>query len=131
MKLISFSMTPEQILDRSKTVTRRMGWKGLAPGTQLRAVEKAMGLKRGEKVRDLAVIEVVDVRRELIEDITAADVVAEGFPDWTAERFVEAFCKAMRCDPADECVRIEFRYVGDPTKPIQKQERLFEAGGAS
>ena len=45
---ISFSMTTPQFLDGSKDVTRRMGWNRLRASDTLRAVKKAMGLKKGE-----------------------------------------------------------------------------------
>ena len=48
MRLISFSMTLPQFHARTKDVTRRLGWKDLAHGTFLQAVEKAQGLKAGE-----------------------------------------------------------------------------------
>ena len=46
MRNISFSMTTEQVRRREKTVTRRLGWSDLKPGTILQAVEKAQGLDR-------------------------------------------------------------------------------------
>lgn len=45
---MSFSHTTDQILNRTKTVTRRLGWENLQPGDRFWAVKKAMGLKRGE-----------------------------------------------------------------------------------
>ena len=58
---MSFSQTVPQMRDRSKTVTRRHpnSWRSLEPGDQLIAVEKAMGLKKGEKQVVIGVIEVV------------------------------------------------------------------------
>ena len=35
MKRISFSMTEPQFVDRTKTVTRRLGWRNLKPGEHL------------------------------------------------------------------------------------------------
>lgn len=101
MRNMSFSLTTSQILDRSKTVTRRTGWKFLKPGDRIRAVKKAMGLKKGEKVQQLAVLEVIDVRRERIDCMSTdpayggEECVAEGFPQWlnTPECFVKMFCE--------------------------------------
>ncbi len=73
---ISFSMTTPQFIDGSKTVTRRMGWKFLKPGDVLCAVEKGMGLKKGEKVKRLGHIKIECVDFERICDIDQADVVA-------------------------------------------------------
>ena len=42
-------LTKEQILARTKTVTRRLGWWFLKPGDVVWACEKCMGLKKGEK----------------------------------------------------------------------------------
>jgi hypothetical protein len=120
---MSFALTTPQILDRSKTVTRRLGWEALKPGTLVQAVEKAQGLKKGETVRKLAVIRATDVRREplsrLIDDLDygLAEVAKEGFGDhpWvqgSAHGFVELFCNANRpCEPSWTVTRIEFEYV--------------------
>lgn len=111
MRRISFSMTKSQIRDRSKTVTRRKGWLFLKVGDHLQGVEKAMGLKPGEKHVKLAVVRVANVRRERIDAITDDDVTREGFPEMNAAEFVELYCKAMGGKASDECTRIEFEYV--------------------
>ena len=118
MRNISFSMTEPQFIDGSKTVTRRLGWKYLKVGTKLRAVRKAMGLKKGEKVRVLGVIEVVAVRRESLTCMTDDDCAREGFPELDAREFVTMFCKHMRCEPLTEVTRIEFRHVDDASSPL-------------
>ncbi len=69
---MSFALTEPQLMDGSKTVTRRTGWQNLKPGTRLLAVRKAMGLKAGEKVQPLCEIEITSVRRERIDVITPA-----------------------------------------------------------
>lgn len=82
---MSFALTTAQILDRSKTVTRRTGWAFLKPGDLIQAVEKGMGLKKGETVRKLAVLRVLNVRREplaaLVQNLTYGfdEVQKEGF----------------------------------------------------
>lgn len=112
MRIISFSMTTEAFLLGRKTVTRRTGWKTLKPGDHLMAVEKAMGLKKGETVRRLGEIEVVSVRREPLNAITAEDVVREGFPNMTPADFVRFFCAGHGFqDETREVTRIEFRKV--------------------
>lgn len=113
MRCMSFALTEPQLMDGSKTVTRRIGWANLQPGTRLLAVRKAMGLKAGEKMQALCEIEVVSVRRERIDAITPADVLAEGFPHWTNQvgEFVAMFCKHMNVRPENEVTRIEFRKV--------------------
>ena len=108
---ISFAMTTPQIVARQKTVTRRFGWWFLKEGDRLNGVKKAMGLKKGEKIERLCEIEVVSVRKEPLSAITQADVIAEGFPDWTPQDFVDFLVKHYRCDPSKPVNRIEFRYV--------------------
>ena len=108
---ISFAMTTQQFRERTKDVTRRLGWWTLKPGTILCGVEKGMGLKKGEKVKRLGLIEVVSVRNEPIDHITQEDVQREGFPDWTTEQFVDFFCKAHKCQPHFHVRRIEFKYL--------------------
>lgn len=113
MRQISFSMTEKSFTDGTKTVTRRLKWLGLKPGTRLRAVNKAMGLRPGERQRHLGEIEVLDVRRERLDAITAEDVAAEGVGGvTTVEAFVAGFCRAMACTPATLVTRIEFQHIG-------------------
>ena len=89
MRNISFALTKRQFIARTKTVTRRLGWWDLVPGDRLMGVEKAMGLKPGEKIVRLGLIEVVSARPEPLESITPEDVVLEGFPEMTPEQFVD------------------------------------------
>jgi hypothetical protein len=70
MRNISFMLTQQQILARTKTVTRRVGWAKLKAGDLLRGVEKGMGLKSGEKVRPFATFRVVSVRAEPLSAMT-------------------------------------------------------------
>lgn len=114
MRLMSVALTEAQVRARTKTVTRRLGWITLTPGTELQLVRKAMGRKRRDGTVDplvrICVVEVVDVRRERLDAITADDVAREGF-DMTPAEFVEFFTTAMRCTPNTEVTRIEWRYV--------------------
>lgn len=108
---MSFGLTQAQFLDGSKDVTRRMGWRNLQPGDRLLAVNKAMGLKRGETSTVFGEIEIVSVRRERLDTITDDDVRREGFPAWDAAGFVAFFCRSMRCLPDALVTRIEFRRI--------------------
>lgn len=108
---MSFALTTAQIQGRTKTVTRRFGWWFLKPGDKLWAVKKAMGLKPGEKVERLALIEVVSVRAEPLEAITLEDCCREGFPHFQPQDFVEMLVNHYGCEPTKECNRIEFKYV--------------------
>lgn len=42
MRNMSFALTKRQVLERTKTVTRRLGWEKLRPGDLVRAVEKGV-----------------------------------------------------------------------------------------
>lgn len=104
-------MTTDQIRNRTKTVTRRLGWGKLRAGQLLCGVVKGMGLKPGEQIERLAVIRVMNVRRETLNDITQEEVVREGFPDMPVALFQSMFIEHMGCSPFDVVTRIEFQYV--------------------
>ncbi len=111
MKNMSFSITTAQMYQGTKDVTRRMGWNSLKTGDQIMAVEKGMGLKKGEKIKRIYPIRIVSVTREPTNAISRADVVREGFPDWTPAQFVEMFCKHNKCQPDTIINRIEFERI--------------------
>ncbi|MCA9680742.1 MAG: ASCH domain-containing protein [Myxococcales bacterium] len=108
---MSFALTEQQLLDGSKTVTRRLGWRDLQVGQTLTAVRKCMGIPKGGKQESLGIIEVTEVRRERLDSIGQADVVAEGFPEMDPAAFVDFFRKAMRCTPDTEVTVIGFKLV--------------------
>ena len=122
MRNMSFAYTAEQIIDGTKTVTRRMGWTFLRPGMLLRPVRKCMGLKRGEKMEVLRdPIRVVGIRREelraMLNDTVYGlrECALEGFGDDAQFRwpsvFVEWFCSThRRCTPGTVITRIAFEY---------------------
>jgi len=118
MRNMSFSMTTEAVRRHEKTVTRRLGWWDLKPGTLLQAVEKAQGLKKGEHVKPLAVIRVVGVTREPLYAMyerggigDRTECIREGFRHLDAEGFVKMFCKANKVRADVWVNRIEFEYV--------------------
>ncbi len=108
---MSFALTTQQVNDRTKDVTRRFGWWFLKPGDRLWAVEKAMGLRRGEKVKRLALIEVVSVRAEPLNHITQDDCEREGFPEFAPADFVSMMTTHYKCAETKPVNRIEFRYL--------------------
>lgn len=111
-RLMAVSLTEQQVRDRTKTVTRRAGWRMLRAGHQLTLCRKVMGRKRGEPLERIVNVEVVSVRRERLDAITPADVIAEGFPGMSPAEFVEFFCGThRRCRPDTEVSRIEWRYL--------------------
>jgi len=113
---MSFALTTEQIRNRTKTVTRRKGWLFLKPGDLVRAVVKSQGLKKGEKIEPLAVLRVVDVRREPLSrmaynlDYGFQEAAREGFAWLGAQGFVTFFSEHNRVHFDAEVTRIEFEY---------------------
>lgn len=109
---ISFALTIEQFRNQTKSVTRRLGWKFLRAGDILNGVEKAQGLKKGEKIKRLGQIRVTKVSREPLCHITPEDCVKEGFPQMTPAQFVKFFCLTHAgCLPKTVVTRIEFEYI--------------------
>lgn len=96
MRRMSFALTTAQVLARTKTVTRRLAhtWATLKPGDLLLAVDKAMGLKKGESSKVLAVVCVTRVQVEQLADLDAEDVAREGFPGQDVDAFVTMFAQA-------------------------------------
>lgn len=110
-RLMSVSLTEPQVRARTKTVTRRVGWTFLKPGDQLTLCRKVMG-RRGEPLVRIVDVEVVEIRRERLDAITADDVTAEGFPGDSIDGFVDFFCAThKRCTPTTEITRIEWKYL--------------------
>ena len=110
-RMMSFALTTAQFEARTKTVTRRKGWATLCPGDVVMGIEKGMGLRKGQKVRRLHPIRIASVRREPLNAITWADVVREGFPEWSVQQFIDLYRRANG-GPADQPVtRIEFEHL--------------------
>jgi len=108
---MSFMLTTDQIKNRTKTVTRRLGWKKLKPGTIINACEKCQGLKKGEKIKKICKIRVVDVRREMLMHMKDEDCQKEGFPEMRRLEFIDMFSMKMRCTASAIVTRIEFEYI--------------------
>ena len=124
---MSVALTEQAVVERRKTVTRRLGWHHATAGMRLTLCRKVMGRKRPdgsvEPLVRLAEVEIVDVRRERIWDITDEDIVREavdpalfdehytetGQP--TERAWIDWFCDAMDCRPDDYITRIEWRYL--------------------
>lgn len=122
MRNMSFALTTTQIIEGTKTVTRRLGWEFLKVGDLLRPVRKCMGLRPGEKLDVLRdPIIVVSLRREPLRAMTDdtdygfRECELEGFgthPDYQwPSGFVEMFCATHKgCTPDSLVTRIEFAY---------------------
>lgn len=78
-------LTTDQVRNRTKTVTRRLGWKFLQPGDIVNAVKKGMGLKKGEKVEVLGQIKVVRCNRMILNNQFEFKVIAQLWVNAQAE----------------------------------------------
>jgi len=115
---ISFFLTKRQFLDRSKDVTRRLGWGWAKPGDVLCGIEKGQGLKKGERIVRLGDIRLVSVRQEplqrMLDDLKYGrdEVRREGFSEMTPAEFVAFFCASHSgCFPDRPLTRLEFAYI--------------------
>lgn len=111
MRNMSFAMTIPQVRNRTKTVTRRLGWKFLKPGDLVRAVKKSMGLKKGETIEVLAILRVLNVWRQRLNFMHPSALLTE-------------------TPPAEELKRDKnanfHKYKGQETPlPILRPRRLF------
>lgn len=125
MRIMSFFLTTRQFRERTKTVTRRLGWKNLKPGEIVMGVVKCQGLGKGGKVERLGPIRIVDVRQERLDSITPEDVIKEGFHHMQPFQFVNLFMQTHESvTPETTITRIEFEYVEDDTlRPINAYMR--------
>lgn len=133
-RLMSVAYTEQAVVERRKFVTRRIGWwkdkngrRLTVPGDRLTLCRKVMGRKKGEPLVRLALVEVVDVRRERLDSITHRDVALEGFPELTPRQFVQRFfCDAQGIAGDTIVTRIQWRYVDETAvTPGDAQARLF------
>ena len=121
---ISFALTTRQFRERTKTVTRRLGWKNAKPGQILVACEKCQGLKKDQHPVVMGKIRIISVRREPLDVLTdrnysisysataaAQECIMEGFPEMSPEEFVRMFCEHNGCDEFAWVTRIEFEYL--------------------
>jgi len=108
---MSFMLTTEQIRNKTKTVTRRLGWWFLRPGAILNACEKCQGLKKGEKIKKLCQIRVISTEKIRLHQVNSSECAKEGFPDMHWSEFIFMFRQEMRCEWATDVNRIEFEYV--------------------
>lgn len=111
MRNMSFALTTAQFRARTKTVTRRLGWRFVKVGDLLMGCVKCQGLKPNEAIERLGPIVVVAKTYEPLEAITPDDVAREGFPGMTPGEFVAMFCRHMKATPATEITRIGYDYL--------------------
>ena len=126
---MSVALTEQAVVERRKTVTRRLGWLFAKPGDQITLCRKVMGRKPGEPLVRLAEVELVSVRREPLFAMTDDDVAREAVPLLdaygrdrfdevyldtglpTASAWVSWFAWEMDIFPEDDITRLEWRYL--------------------
>lgn len=119
---MSFALTTQQVRDKSKDVTRRLGWLHLKPGEAFQPVMKCMGLRPGEKIERIGgAVVTVSTRREPLRRMTddqeygRDECRREGFPHLSPAEFVTMFCATHKgCTPETELTRIQFNYGDEP-----------------
>jgi len=105
---MSVTYTEAAVRDRRKFVTRRKGWRDLKPGTRITLCQRL----RVSPIVRIVDVEVISVRREQLDQITADDVAREGFPEMSPAEFIDTFfVRAQNMRPTDEVTRIEWRYL--------------------
>lgn len=109
MRIMSFGLTERQLIDGTKTVTRRK-WKEawVKPGDLVQAWSK--GPHRGG--RKMGVLKILSIRPEIFGDdnITISEAIEEGF--YLPEDLVAALEKAG-ARRGDKLFRIQFERVGE------------------
>lgn len=120
-RLMSVAHTEGAVRRRAKTVTRRNGWSFLCVGDVVTLCPKVMGRRGGKPpLERLVDVQIVDVRREQLQEVTPDDVVAEGFPGWSRDQFLDSFTGAMGGTRGQVVTRIEWRYLEPPVVTIEK-----------
>lgn len=119
-RLMSVAYTEAAVLDRTKTVTRRLGWRHAEPGQRVVLCRKVMGRKAGEPLHRLVVVQFEDVRRERLDLMLTertyglAECDREGFPELNPESFLHTyFTKAQGVELDTEVTRIRWSYLED------------------
>jgi hypothetical protein len=126
MRNMSFALTVGAMENKTKTVTRRLGWAFLKPGDLVWAVDKSLGLKKGEMPRRLSLIRIADIRREPLDKLIdfpkygEEELIKEGIDLtlWTPVTFVAWFCNQCKVGPSEVITRIEFEHLDKPEEVL-------------
>jgi len=114
---MSFSLTVAQARGRTKTVTRRKGWGSLKPGDIIQQVEKAQGLKAGERQVKIHLIRIISNSLEPLPYMIRnpmygrSECEKEGFSGRSPKWFVDMYCRHNNVTMHDPQNRIEFEYI--------------------
>lgn len=117
---MSFALTSEQYKNKTKTVTRRNGWKHIKIGVPMNGVNKCMGFRKGEKPvifgQHIPISSHWEPLRRVIDEpeYGKQEMILEGFPDWEPKQFVEMYCNHNKCTPETLVNRIEFEHAERP-----------------
>jgi hypothetical protein len=125
VRRMSFALTTDAVRARTKTVTRRLGWKFAKADDRILAVDKL----RTKNAQKLGVIEIVNVRREWLWEIYSYlidpnvtkpifeqvnETTREGFPNMSGLQFADMFRQMHKLADDDvQVTRIEFRYIDE------------------
>lgn len=114
-KRMSCRLTQPQVRNRTKTCTRRdpATWVDTKPGHLITLIEQGQGLKLGQKQVVLDTVRCLQNYLEPLAMITQQDVIAEGFPDWTPEQFIEFYCREKGGEPVQMVRIIRWEYLED------------------
>lgn len=111
MKIISFAWTTPQLLDGSKTCTRRHWNDRYANTFRVGDRVKAYDKNPRAKGKWVATIEITAVYKERLDRMPEADVDAEGGRWINAEEFAAMMCEAYGIAPSAEVWVIRFRVL--------------------
>lgn len=113
MRNISFSLTTEQVRAGTKTSTLRRGWAFAKPGDRYMGCEKCQGIKKGQKIVKIRVIEVVSNTpwTGSMAACTPELVKSEGFAGMSGEAFWLFLRDDLRVYKGEVLNRLMFKYV--------------------
>lgn len=121
MRRMSFAATVSQMYAQTKTVTRRAAdtWVDLEPGDVVMAIEKGMGLPKGERQKCIHPIEIAAVSVVPLLPLTPAEITAEGFPGKPEAEFLADVWEPLHgpVNGSETVRRIEFAHRLDLWTP--------------
>jgi hypothetical protein len=95
-------------------VTRRLGWWNVKPGEVVMAIEKGMGLKKGEKQVEIGPFRVKAAKPERLSQFAShgpEECAREGFPEMKPREFVAMLCRHHRITRRKKINRIEIEWL--------------------
>jgi len=109
MKIMSFAWTTDALLEGLKTVTRRF-W--IKPHVKAGEFVQAFNKSPRFKGKRSAIIKVLSIRQEPLEDITDDELIKEGNLWANTEEYIEQFLKGyLKANRKSLIFRIEFELI--------------------